>query len=201
MSKAMSNSHSRHAVLSEITPFDRETGDLRIVIETPKGSRNTYRYEPDGDCLELAAALPEGMNFPYDFGFIPSTLGEDGDPLDVLVLMDAPVVAGCVIRGRLIGVMKARQREKDEKKWIRNDRLIAVACHSQTHQDEKTLKDLRPHLTDEICAFFVDYNKIRNRDFEQLDLCGPKKAMKIVDDGMKLFKSRHRKNGNQRKAA
>jgi inorganic pyrophosphatase len=68
------------------------------------------------------------MNFPYDFGFIPSTLGEDGDPLDVLVLMDAPVVAGCVIRGRLIGVMKARQRDKGEKEWVRNDRLIAVAA-------------------------------------------------------------------------
>src|SRR5579864_2694432 len=112
MSKAMPhNAHSRQAVLSEITPFDRETGDLKIVIETPKGSRNKYKYEPENDCLELTTALPDGMNFPFDFGFIPSTLGEDGDPLDVLVLMDAPVVPGCVIRGRLIGVMKARQRE------------------------------------------------------------------------------------------
>jgi inorganic pyrophosphatase len=201
MSKAMPrNSHSRHAVLSEIVPFD-ETGDLKIVIETPKGSRNKYKYEPDNDCLELTTALPEGMVFPYDFGFIPSTIGDDGDPLDVLVLMDAPVVPGCVIRGRLIGVIKARQREKKDKEWVRNDRLIAVACHAQTHQGEKSLKDLRPHLTDEISAFFADYNKLRDRDFQQLDLGGPKKAMKIVEDGMKLFKSRHRKNGNHRKAA
>ena len=195
------NNHSRHAVLSEITPFDQKTGDLKIVIETPKGSRNKYKYEPENDCLELTTALPDGMNFPFDFGFIPSTLGEDGDPLDVLVLMDAPVVPGCVIRGRLIGVIKARQREKKDKDWTRNDRLIAVACHAQTHQDEKSLKDLRPHLTEEISAFFVEYNKLRCREFEQLDLCGPKKAMKIVEDGMKLFKNRHRKNGTQRKAA
>src|ERR1700744_5731989 len=94
--------HSRHAVLSEIAPFDKECGDLKIVVETPKGSRNKYKYEPECDCLELAAALPEGMNSPYDFGFIPSTLGGAGDPLDVLILMDAPVVPGCVIRGRLI---------------------------------------------------------------------------------------------------
>jgi inorganic pyrophosphatase len=202
MSKAMANNkHSRHTVLSEITPFDRESSDLKIVIETPKGSRNKYKYEPDNDCLELTTALPEGMNFPYDFGFVPSTLGPDGDPLDVLVLMDAPVVPGCVIRGRLIGVMKAQQRDKGENEWVRNDRLIAVACHAQTHQDEKSLKDLRPHLTDEIGDFFIDYNKTRNREFEQLDLCGPKKAMKIVEDGMKLFKTRHRKNGSQRKAA
>jgi inorganic pyrophosphatase len=136
----------------EITPIDRETGALKIVIETPKGSRNKYKYQPDNDCLELTTALPEGMNFPYDFGFVPSTLGPDGDPLDVLVLMDAPVVPGCVIRARLLGVIKARQREKEEKKRGRNDRLIAVACHAQTHQEEKSLKDLRPHLTDEIGA-------------------------------------------------
>ena len=178
------NNHSRHAVLSEITPFDRETGAIKIVIETPKGSRNKYKYEPENDCLELTTVMPEGMIFPYDFGFIPSTLGPDGDPLDVLVLMDAPVVPGCVIRGRLIGVIKARQREKKDKDWVRNDRLIAVACHAQTHQDEKSLKDLRPRCADEIAAFFVDYNKIRNREFEQLDLCGPKKAMKVVEDGM-----------------
>ena len=194
------NSHSRHAVLSEINPFD-DKGDLKIVIETPKGSRNKYKYEPDNDCLELTTALPQGMNFPYDFGFIPSTLGPDGDPLDVLVLMDAPVVPGCVIRGRLLGVIKARQREKKDKDWTRNDRLIAVACHAQTHQDEKSIKDLRPHLTDEICEFFVDYNKLRDREFEQLDLCGPKKAMKIVEDGLTAFRRRHRKNGHDRKGA
>jgi inorganic pyrophosphatase len=181
--------HSRHAVLSETTTFDRNSGDLRIVIETPKGSRNKYKYEPECDCLELTNVLPEGKIFPYDFGFIPSTIGPDGDPLDVLVLMDAPVVPGCVIRSRLLGVIKARQRDKEQNEWVRNDRLIAVACHAQTHQDAKSVKDLRPHLSDEIVAFFVDYNKIRGREFEQLDLGGPRKAMKIVEDGAATFKS------------
>jgi inorganic pyrophosphatase len=92
----------RHAILSEIATFDKASGDLRIVIET-KGSRNKYDYNPECDCLELATVLPEGMSFPYDFGFVPSTLGDDGDPLDVLVLMDVPVVPGCLIRARLIG--------------------------------------------------------------------------------------------------
>ena len=70
----MPQRHSRHAVLSETATFDDETGDLRIVIETPKGSRNKYKYDPACDCLELATALPEGMVFPYDFGFVPSTM-------------------------------------------------------------------------------------------------------------------------------
>ena len=94
----MTTRSARHAVLSETATFDERTGELRVVIETPKGSRNKYDYDPDCDCLELATVLPEGMSFPYDFGFVPSTLGEDGDPLDILILMDAPVVPGCVIR-------------------------------------------------------------------------------------------------------
>jgi inorganic pyrophosphatase len=197
----MPEKHSRHAVLSEIPPYDEEGGDLKIVIETPKGSRNKYKYDPECDCLELATVLPEGMNFPYDFGFIPSTIGEDGDPLDVLVLMDAPVVPGCVVRGRLIGVIKARQREPGQKEWVRNDRLIAVACHAQTHQDEKSIKDLRPQLCQEITDFFIDYNKERDREFEQLGLGGPRKALKIVEEGEAAFSRRHRKSGKSAKHA
>jgi inorganic pyrophosphatase len=199
----MHRTDSRHAVLSELATFDEETGNLRIIVETPKGSRNKYKYDPACDCLELATALPEGMVFPYDFGFVPATVGEDGDPLDVLVLMDAPVVLGCVIRGRLLGVFEARQREK-KKDWVKNDRLVAVACHAQTHQDAKTINDLRPHMPEEICEFFAGYNKLRGREFETLDISGPRKAMKIVERGMTLFKSKRRKTDksrNGRKAA
>jgi len=87
---------ARHTILSEITPFDDESGDLRIVIETPKGSRNKYSYDPECDCMQLSTVLPEGIVFPYGFGFIPSTRGEDGDPLNVLILMEEPVVPGCI---------------------------------------------------------------------------------------------------------
>lgn len=82
----MAGSH-RHTVLSGTATFDKDSGDMRAVIETPKGSCNKYRYDPHCDCFELATSLPQGMAFPFDFGFVPSTLGDDGDPLDVLVLM------------------------------------------------------------------------------------------------------------------
>ena len=151
----MTTRSARHAVLSETATFDERTGELRVVIETPKGSRNKYDYDPDCDCLELATVLPEGMSFPYDFGFVPSTLGEDGDPLDILVLMDAPV-----IRARPVGAIEAKQKTKGED-WQRNDRLIAVAAHAQTHQNVRSLEDLRPHLIDEIKEFFIAYNRLR----------------------------------------
>lgn len=176
---------ARHAILSETATFD-DDGDLRVVIETPKGSRNKYDYDPDCDCMDLATVLPEGMSFPFDFGFVPSTLGEDGDPLDILVLMDAPVVPGCVIRARLIGAIEAKQREK-KGKWKRNDRLLAVACHAQTHDGTKSIKDLRPHLLEEIKEFFVDYNKLRGREFKPLHDSGPGKAAALLKAGMKAF--------------
>ena len=183
---------SRHAVLSEISPHaDRD--DLRVVIETPKGSRNKYDYNPECDCMELANVLPEGMVFPYDFGFVPSTLGADGDPLDVLILMDVSVVPGCVITARLVGAIEAKQKDKDED-WTRNDRLIAIATHAQLHNTVKNLGDLRPHLLAEIKEFFVSYNKLRNRKFKPLRDAGPREARELVEAGIKVFNNHKRKH-------
>jgi inorganic pyrophosphatase len=187
----MATRSARHAILSETAAFDAKTDDLRVVIETPKGSRNKYDYDPDCDCLKLAAVLPEGMSFPYDFGFVPSTLGEDGDPLDILVLMDAPVIPGCVIHARPIGAIEAKQKAKGET-WQRNDRLIAVAVHAQTHENIKSMDDLRPHLVDEIKAFFIDYNRLRERKFKPLAESSPRKARKLIRAGMETFKKQSR---------
>jgi inorganic pyrophosphatase len=181
---------ARHTILSEIAPFDGHKDDLRVVIETPKGSRNKYSYDPDCDCMQLSTVLPEGMVFPYDFGFIPSTLGEDGDPLDVLILMDTPVVPGCVIRARLIGVIEAEQSENGH--WVRNDRLIAIATHAQTYDQTRRLSDLRPHLVKEIEQFFASYNTLRDRKFKTRDEGGPKKARALVDAAMRKFRKRRK---------
>jgi inorganic pyrophosphatase len=186
----MAHRSARHTILSEISPTGRDKDDIRIVIETPKGSRNKYDYDPECDCIELATVLPEGMSFPYDFGFIPSTLGEDGDPLDVLILMDEPAVPGCVVNARLIGAIEAMQKEKDGD-WTRNDRLLAVATHAQTHQAIKSLGDLRPHLLDEIKGFFEEYNRLRHRKFKPRQDVGPHKARALVQTGMKAFKKQH----------
>jgi inorganic pyrophosphatase len=166
--------------------FDRATGDLTVVIETPKGSPNKYDYDPGCGAFRLAGVLPEGQYFPYDFGFVPSTLGEDGDPLDVLVLLDAPVPVGCVLTARLIGVIEAEQHDGGEG-TIRNDRLLAVATHAHTHQHVKTLADLRPKMVDEIEAFFVDYNRAKGKKFKPLKRAGPKAAAKLVKAGMRAL--------------
>lgn len=190
----MSQHHARHAILSESATYDANSGALRAVIETPKGSRNKYAYDPESDAFALATVLPEGMSFPFDFGFIPSTLAADGDPVDVLVLLDAPVPPGCILECRLLGVIEARQKEKG-KPWIRNDRLIAVARHARAHNAVKALRELpRPTLRD-IEAFFVDYNRLDDKKFRPLGVHGPHRAEKLVRKGIATFKEQQRKQG------
>lgn len=87
--------------------FDDEHRTCRVIIETPKGSRNKYAYDVETGLFSLGGLLPEGLVFPFDFGFVPSTLGDDGDPVDIMVLMDAPTHVGCLVDVRVIGVIAA----------------------------------------------------------------------------------------------
>src|SRR6202007_1706907 len=102
-----------------------------------KGCRKKFDYDPGSNLFLLGGLLPEGMMFPFDFGFVPSTLGADGDPLDVMILMDEPAHVGCVLDVRIIGVMEAEQT--DGGKTVPNNRLFAVAVHSYNHQDIKSV--------------------------------------------------------------
>ncbi len=174
------------AAFEKIKPFDEESGELNVIIDTPKGSRNKYKYDEKLQIFKLGGVLAVGHSFPFDFGDIPNTLGEDGDPIDVLVLMDEPAFVGCLIPSRLIGVIEAEQTE--EGKTERNDRLIAVASNSRTHKDIKSINDLNETLVDEIEHFFVSYNEAKGKKFEPLGRFGAVKAKHLVEEGIKLAK-------------
>ncbi len=92
---------------SQVDPFSTGQKSLRVVIETPKGSRNKFKFDPEIGTYSLSTVLSEGMVFPYDFGFVPQTKAADGDPLDVLLLMDEPAFTGCVVESRIVGVIEA----------------------------------------------------------------------------------------------
>jgi inorganic pyrophosphatase len=166
--------------------YDHETGDVTVVVETPKGSQNKYKYDPSCGELRLTSVLGEGLAFPYDFGFVPSTLGEDGDPLDVLLFLDHGVPPACITTARIIGVLEIRQRTAKEG-WRRNDRFFAVATHAHSHQNLRTLADPRPHLLDEVEAFFVTYAGLNGKKLEVLTRKGPRRAHRLLKAGMKLF--------------
>jgi len=187
----MNRSRKRPDSLADLPAYDRETGDVSVVVETPKGSHNKYKYDPDCRAIRMSAVLGEGLSFPYDFGFVPSTLGEDGDPLDVLLFLDHAVPPGSVATARMIGVLEVRQRTKKEP-WKRNDRFFAVATHAHTHQSLKTLADLRPHMLDEIESFFTHYASLNGKQLQVLGRKGPKRAHRLLKDGMKLARRKAR---------
>jgi inorganic pyrophosphatase len=167
--------------------FDKESGNLHVIIETPKGCRNKYAFDPDFGLFTLKKVMPAGSVFPFDFGFIPSTKGEDGDPLDVLVLMDEPAFPGCLVITRLVGAIEAEQKERNGKKE-RNDRLIAVADKQETNQHVQTIQDLPPHTLDQIEHFFISYNALAGKSFKPLRRQGPKAARKLVESQMSDIK-------------
>ena len=161
-----------------LKPIDGD-GQVQIVIETPKGSRNKYAFDPEQRSFKLKKVLPEGMVFPHDFGFVPSTKANDGDPIDVLILMDQPAFPGCVVEARLVGVIEGEQTEKGKKgRSERNDRLLAVATTSHTHSDIKTVTDLNKSLLLEIEEFFVNYHENDGEKFKVLACKGPQQAAK-----------------------
>ncbi|HZU42415.1 MAG TPA: inorganic diphosphatase [Terriglobales bacterium] len=169
---------------ARIQPFDGDQKNVvHVVIETPKGSRNKFKYEPDLGTFTLHTLLPEGMVFPYDFGFIPCTKAEDGDPIDVLLLMDEPVFAGCVVPSRLIGVLEAEQTEKDGEKE-RNDRLLAVSLASREHTHLKTIDEVSGKVLEEIQQFFKNYNQQSGKQYKPVGRKGPKQAMKLVEKSL-----------------
>jgi inorganic pyrophosphatase len=159
-------------------PNKKDTVD--IVIETPKGCRNKYAYDEKWKAFKLKKILPAGAVFPFDFGFIPDTKGEDGDPLDVLVIMDEPAYPGCIIECRIIGALKAKQSEK--KKMKENDRLIAVSIVSNSYSDVEELKDVNKNILDEIEHFFISYNEQRGKIFEPQGWANAKEAMQLINE-------------------
>src|SRR4051812_36673821 len=165
--------------LEKLKPFDRKSGNLNVVIETPKGCRNKYAFDFDARSYRLKSVLPQGSVFPFDFGSIPGTKAPDGDPLDVLLLMDEPAFTGCLTEARLLGVIEAQQTKNG--KTERNDRLIAVAADSHTHGGLKSLSDLDSTLLEEIEHFFVSYNDARGKKFKPLRRKGPKSATELIE--------------------
>ena len=160
---------------------------IRVVIETPKGSRNKYAFNPDERVFELKKVLPAGMAFPYDFGFVPSTLAEDGDPVDVLVLMDEPAFTGCVLKCRIIGIIEGEQGLK--KKAKRNDRVIGVEQDNHSFADIKRVDDLGKQFVGELEEFFVNYHQLSGERYRIIGLGGPHAAERRIRAGRRAAKT------------
>ena len=171
--------------LHDIETRDPNSKRINVIIDTPRGSRNKYKYDETLGIFRLSRVLPAGMQFPYDFGSVPRTTADDGDALDVLVLMDAPTFPGCLVTVRMLGMLRATQREKS--KTIRNDRLIAVAETPVNRPDIDSFDDLDDHLLAEIEHFFISYNRAHKRLFTPTGRLGQKAAEKTLRKAMRAF--------------
>jgi inorganic pyrophosphatase len=168
---------------TRLKPINKEDGILQVIIETPKGSRNKYAFDPEQGIFTLRKVLPTGMAFPYDFGFLPRTLAGDGDPIDVLVLMDEPAFAGCLVPSRLIGVIEGEQEDAGKK--VRNDRLIAIAVGNHIYANIRKARDLPDEFLHELQEFFVNYHKLEGKRYKLLGCKGEAEASRLVKEAQK----------------
>ncbi len=165
--------------------LDKKTAACRAIIETPRGERDKFDYDRETGLFKLKRILPEGMSFPTDFGFIPSTLAEDGDPLDVMVFTEAKTFPGALVEVRLIGVIEARQTEGG--KTLRNDRLLAVARIGGRYAKVNSPADLPKAVMDQLTAFWINKDALEGRLFEPLGLGDAGAAAALVRKTAKAF--------------
>jgi inorganic pyrophosphatase len=171
---------------TKLKPVSKKDWKLQVIIETARGSRNKYAFDPKQEIFSVKAVLPAGMAFPYDFGFLPKTVGGDGDPLDVLLLMDQPAFTGCLVSAKLIGVIEGEQI--DGKKRIRNDRLAAVAEANHEYANIRKLNDLPKAFVKELEQFFVNYHQMEGKKYKLLGCKGIDAAKTLIKAGEKARK-------------
>lgn len=173
-----------NGAIETLTAFN-DDGSVNAIVETPKGSAIKYSYSSKSSLFRAKRTLPRGMVFPFNFGFVPGTLGADGDPFDILLLDHAPMVCGCHVKARLLAVIEAQQTEGG--KMVRNDRVLGMAVDEET-PPEFVSAPLDEALVRQIIFFFASYNKINGKDFKGLRTGNAQDAERLVRDAAEYFK-------------
>ena len=152
-----------------LPPF-AEDGAVHVVIETPRGSRAKFAYDPKLETFTLTKSLLVGLTYPHDWGFVPSTRADDGDPLDVMVIHDAATFPGLMLACRIIGILQIRQKSKGKSE--RNDRLFAVPRRSHSERSLRDVRDLSKPFREELEKFFIATDELEDKKLEDYWLEG-----------------------------
>ena len=161
---------------------DLITTAFPVVIEIPKGSKNKYELDKETGLLRLDRVLYSAVYYPADYGFIPRTYCDDGDPLDVLVLAQEPVFPLTIVEARAIGVMRMR-----DEKGI-DDKVLAVSVHDPAFADYTDKNQLPAHVLRQVRRFFEDYKVLEQKQVNVEDMLGPADAIKIIRDSLELYR-------------
>ncbi len=163
-------------------PAQPEPGVLNVLIEIPGGSKNKYEFDKDMGAFILDRVLFSSVAYPYDYGFVPNTLADDGDPLDGMVIMDQPTFPGCVIAARPIGMLEMIDGgDRDEK-------LLCVPTEDPRFKDVKSLDDIAQHRLDEIAEFFKTYKNLEKKVTEILGWKGVDAVQPLVEQCINAVK-------------
>ena len=179
---------------ASLDPMLRENDDkyvLRVVVETPRGCRHKFAWEPDLKAFTLKQTLSSGLSWPYDYGFIPQTLGDDGDPLDILVLMDDGTFSGCVFEARLLGGYIMTKNGVDNPRYIAA--LTPKKEVSLSTDGYDKIDDLPPALLNEIETFLTTYSAEKGNDVCCKGRVGRKEALAQICEKHEVWSSKQKK--------
>ncbi|MBV9567633.1 MAG: inorganic diphosphatase [Hyphomicrobiales bacterium] len=166
-------------------PTFSKDGDLHVVVETPRGSRAKFAYDPKLKAFAFTKSLLTGLTYPHDWGFVPSTKADDGDPIDIMVVHDAATFPGLIIACRVIGILQIEQKSDGSSE--RNDRLFAVPRRSHSEQGLRDVRDLSRPVQQELEKFFIATDELENKKLEILGWKGPKAGLQAIEDARKTF--------------
>jgi inorganic pyrophosphatase len=161
--------------------LDSEARTVRAIVETPSGHRSKFDYSSEAGLFELHDILPAGMAFPMAFGFVPNTLAEDGDPIDIVIMADEDLPVGCLASVRLLGVIEAVQTERDGS-CHRNDRLVGRIEKSRIYADINDLDCLGRAMVEELTRFFETYNALKGKKFDVTAVSDPARACTLIEE-------------------
>ncbi len=167
-------------------PTFNDDNEVHVVVETPRGSRAKLDYDPKLKTFTLSKSLLAGLTYPYDWGFVPRTEADDGDPLDVMILHDAATFPGLVLTCKIIGVLQVEQRSNG-KKSERNDRIFAVPRGSHAEKDFSDVRELTSAMREELEKFFIATDELEDKQLKILGWKGPKVALKAIKQSTKAF--------------
>ena len=167
-------------------PYGDKDG-LNVIVEIPKLSRVKYELDKDTGLIKYDRVLYSPMHYPANYGFVPQTLWEDGDPLDVLVLGDEPLVPGCIVEARPIGILDMIDGGEGDAK------VLAVPTSDPRWKSTKDISDLEPHLLEEIKHFFTVYKDLQMKKVEVGNWKGKEEAIKAVEQSIELYQKEYKK--------
>lgn len=171
--------------LINLPPFTEEE-DVHVVVETPRGSRAKLNFDPKLEAFTLRKSLLTGLTYPHDWGFVPGTKADDGDPIDAMIIHDAATFPGLVVTCRVIGILQIEQKSKGKAE--RNDRLFVVPRLSHAEQSLRDVRDLTKPIQQELEKFFIATDELEDKKLKILGWKGPKAAVAAIKQAAKVFR-------------